>query len=217
MEMTLCIDNLTFKRRGFQLKNINLQLEPGYIYAIAGENGSGKTTLLETLVYENRSYKGRIYYQGIDIRKNHSACMREIGFVSENRAFFENRSCMQNVEILGLLYESFDLEYWKKLMNKMEVSVSKTYGKMSRGERMKFQVAFAAAAGCKLLLLDEATAGMDPVFRIEFFDLLRELLLKDVTVLMTSHNMTEIVKQTDYVAFMENGCLGDFEESMEVK
>lgn len=80
---------------------------------------------------------------------------------------------------------------------------------------MKFQLAFAIAHHSRLYLLDEATAGMDAVFKIELFDMLRELIAQECCVIMITHDMTEIMKNTDYVAVMEGGRLGEFGESIE--
>ena len=96
-------------------------------------------------------------------------------------------------------------------MKKMNVGTATTLWRMSRGERMKFQLAFAIAHHSRLYLLDEATAGMDAVFKIELFDMLRELIAQECCVIM----MTEIMKNTDYVAVMEGGRLGKFSESIE--
>lgn len=208
--------DVSVKRKRFRLHNINMCLLPGYIYAIAGENGSGKTTLLQSILSEKRKHTGRILFYGQDIGNNHAKIMNEIGFVSEDNIFFEERSARQNAAILGLLYDKFDQELFETCMKQMEAPMGVAYGRMSRGERIRFQVAFAAAHHSRLLLLDEATAGIDPVFRIEFFDMLRHLLVEGATVLMTSHNMTEIARQTDYVAFMKDGVLGEFKESLEV-
>jgi ABC-2 type transport system ATP-binding protein len=142
--------------------------------------------------------------------------MQQIGVVSEEHLFLENRTGKQNAEILGLLYDKFDMGRFDAAMKQMQVSGGTTYRKMSRGERMKFQLAFAIAHGSRLYLLDEATAGLDPVFRIELFDLLRGLLCEEnCCVLMTSHNEAEITRQTDYVAVMRDGTLSVFTESME--
>ena len=213
----LKITMLNAKRKKFNLKNINMMLEPGFIYAIAGENGAGKTTLFKYILSEGIKYSGDIVVFGENIRKNHKNAMNIIGFVSEDNIFFEKRTCKQNAMILGILYDKFDMELFNQIMDNMSLSPNRTYDKMSRGEKIKFQLAFAIAHQSRLLLLDEATTGMDPVFRIEFFDMLRRFLVDEkCCVLMTSHNMTEIMKQTDYVAIMNHGELSEFKESMEV-
>ena len=194
-----------------------MTLENGYIYAVTGKNGAGKTTLFNYILTEKKRYTGSIKLFGYELAGNHAKTMEITGLVSEDNTFFENRTGRQNAEILGLVYDNFDMELFDKCMKKMNVSSQTTLWRMSRGERMKFQLAFAIAHHSRLYLLDEATAGMDAVFKIELFDMLRQLIAgEDCCVLMTTHDMSEIAKNTDYVAIMDNGTLGEFVESIEV-
>ena len=104
-----------------------------------------------------------------------------------------------------------------EVAERMQLSVTKTYKKMSRGERLKFQLAFAIAHAPCLYLLDEVTAGMDPVFRLDFFEILRELIQDETcSVLMTSHILSEVELKTDYVGIMEHGEFQNFSESMDI-
>lgn len=215
-EIVLEFRGVSVNNHRFKLENINFKLEKGYIYAIAGENGTGKTTLLRSIISDKKLKSGSILFYGEDIKNNRVSSLQKIGYISEDNYFFEDRTPAQIVEMLKNFYEQFQEKLFKDLMEEFNVSLSTSYSKLSRGEKMKFQLAFAYAHNSKLFIIDEATAGMDPVFRCEFFDLLNNLLLNGCTVLMTSHNMSEIEKRTDYMAFMEGGTLGKFEESMEV-
>ena len=207
--------NVSGKSRRFALADVNFSLEPGFIYAIAGENGAGKSTLMKHILSEKKTYSGSILFEGEDITGRHAEIMNAIGYVSEDNVFFNERSADQIGELLGGFYDNFDMKLYKEILKSMGISGSHTYMKMSRGEKIKMQLAFAIAHGSRLLLLDEATAGLDPVYRIELFNELRKLLAdNNVTVLMTSHNMTEIEKNTDYVAVMKDGRLGEFNESI---
>lgn len=209
--------DVTGKGFGFKLKNVSMTLENGYIYAVTGKNGAGKTTLFNYILTEKQRYTGSIRLSGYELARNHAKAMEITGLVSEDNTFFENRTGRQNAEILGLVYDNFDMELFDKCMKKMNVSGQTTLWRMSRGERMKFQLAFAIAHHSRLYLLDEATAGMDAVFKIELFDMLRQLIAgEDCCVLMTTHDMSEIAKNTDYAAIMDNGTLGEFVESIEV-
>lgn len=215
--IALELKDVTGKGFGFKLKNVSMTLENGYIYAVTGKNGAGKTTLFNYILTEKKRYTGSIKLSGYELAGNHSKAMEIIGLVSEDNTFFENRTGRQNAEILGLVYDNFDMELFDKCMKKMNVSGQTTLWRMSRGERMKIQLAFAIAHHSRLYLLDEATAGMDAVFKIELFDMLRQLIAgEDCCVLMTTHDMSEIAKNTDYVAIMDNGTLGEFVESIEV-
>ena len=215
--IALELKDVTGKGFGFKLKNVSMTLENGYIYAVTGKNGAGKTTLFNYILTEKKRYTGSIRLSGYELARNHAKAMEITGLVSEDNTFFENRTGRQNAEILGLVYDNFDMELFDKCMKKMNVSSQTTLWRMSRGERMKFQLAFAIAHHSRLYLLDEATAGMDAVFKIELFDMLRQLIAgEDCCVLMTTHDMSEIVKNTDYAAIMDNGTLGEFVESIEV-
>ena len=215
--IALELKDVTGKGFGFKLKNVTMTLENGYIYAVTGKNGAGKTTLFNYILTEKKRYTGSIKLFGYELAGNHAKTMEITGLVSEDNTFFENRTGRQNAEILGLVYDNFDMELFDKCMIKMNVSSQTTLWRMSRGERMKFQLAFAIAHHSRLYLLDEATAGMDAVFKIELFDMLRQLIAgEDCCVLMTTHDMSEIAKNTDYAAIMDNGTLGEFVESIEV-
>ena len=215
--IALELKDVTGKGFGFKLKNVTMTLENGYIYAVTGKNGAGKTTLFNYILTEKKRYTGSIKLFGYELAGNHAKTMEITGLVSEDNTFFENRTGRQHAEILGLVYDNFDMELFDKCMKKMNVSSQTTLWRMSRGERMKFQLAFAIAHHSRLYLLDEATAGMDAVFKIELFDMLRQLIAgEDCCVLMTTHDMSEIAKNTDYAAIMDNGTLGEFVESIEV-
>lgn len=214
MGTVLTFQNVTGKGRRFHLHDINMELEPGFIYSLIGKNGAGKTTLMKYILEENSRYDGVILVNGTDIRMNHVNAMKDIGFISDEHEFFGNRTGKQNVELLGRFYDNFDMERFEQGMKKMGVSPHTTYKSLSRGEKMKFQIAFAMAYSPSIYLMDEVTAGMDPVFKIEYFDMLRNLIRDEsCSVLMTTHILSEVERQTDYVAVMEDGHMGEFEES----
>lgn len=214
MGTVLTFQNVTGKGRRFHLHDINMELEPGFIYSLIGKNGAGKTTLMKYILEENSRYDGAILVNGTDIRMNHVNAMKDIGFISDEHEFFGNRTGKQNVELLGRFYDNFDMERFEQGMKKMGVSPHTTYKSLSRGEKMKFQIAFAMAYSPSIYLMDEVTAGMDPVFKIEYFDMLRNLIRDEsCSVLMTTHILSEVERQTDYVAVMEDGHMGEFEES----
>lgn len=213
----LRVEHLSSKKKGFSLKDISFSIEPGYIYGLMGENGAGKSTLLKAIMEEKRKQEGRILLNGRTIGDNYASFMNDIGFVSEENQFFEERTGLQNAQILGILYDHFDMDVFKNTMEQLQVSYQKTFNKMSRGEQLKFQLAFAMAHKPKLYLLDEVTAGMDPVFRIDFFTMLHKIIEDETAaVLMTSHITSEVETKTDYVGIMENGKLIAWGESLEI-
>lgn len=214
----LKFENVSGKSCKFGLHNITLSLEPGYIYAICGENGAGKTTLFNYVMKEYSKYDGSIKVCGLDAKKHFFETMNNVGFISEDMKFVDKKSGDENAVLLGKMYKSFDMNVFKEKMGQLNVRRSVPYGNYSRGETMKFQLAFAIAHHPSLYLIDEATAGMDPVFRKEFFDILRKLIEDETAgVLMSSHIMSDVEKQTDYVALMQEGQLSEFVESPDIE
>ncbi|MBO6299168.1 MAG: ABC transporter ATP-binding protein [Lachnospiraceae bacterium] len=212
---SLSFEHVSGTSRKFALNDVSFALETGYIYAIEGPNGAGKTTLFQYILSEKQNYTGTICFEGTDIAGRHRELMNPIGFVSEENPFFNERSAIQNAEMLSAFYDDFDMELFKETLKEMGIAPTHTYGKMSRGEKIKMQLAFALAHGSRLLLMDEATAGLDPVFRRELFQRLRRRIAEtEMTVLMSSHNEEEIRKNADYVALMQNGTLGGFHETI---
>ncbi len=215
--MMLEFENVTGTKGKFKLKDISFSLPKGYIMGLAGANGAGKTTLIDYIMNDKVKYSGTIKIDGYDIRDNHGYIKQFIGFVSEENVFLEDRTPNQNVELLSRFYVNYDKEIYHQAMKDMGVPGGATLKNMSRGERIKFQMAFAMGHKPLLYLLDEVTAGMDPVFRVDFFKILHKVIEDENTsVLMTSHIESEMEQRMDYLGILENGRLIKFGESLDV-
>lgn len=213
----LVFENVTGISKKFGLNEINFTLPVGYIMGLVGKNGAGKTTLFHYILDDKQRYTGTIKIAGVDIRENHAGIMNKIGFVSEENEFFLKWTGVENAEVCGKLYDDFDMEEFYRAAKSMELEAGKTYLNMSRGERLKFQMAFAMAHRPSIYLLDEVTAGMDPIFRKDFFKILQEVIRDEqASVLMTTHIQTELQQKTDFVGIMEQGKLIQFGESLDL-
>ena len=215
-EMILEFTNVTGSKGKFCLQDISFGLPAGYMMGLMGANGAGKSTLMSYIMREDVKYTGTIKIAGQDIRENHAYLRNYIGFVSEDNGFFESLSPMDNVNLMARFYENFDKELFQATMKEMGVSLSTMYYKLSRGEKLKFQMAFAMAHHPKLYLLDEVTVGMDPVFRLDFFKILHKVIeTGEASVLMTSHIESEMKQRTDFLGIMDEGRLTWFGESLD--
>lgn len=215
-DMLLEFTNVTGSKGKFRLQDISFGLPAGYMMGLMGANGAGKSTLMSYIMREDAKYTGTIKIAGQDIRENHAYLRNYIGFVSEDNGFFESLSPMDNVNLMARFYENFDKELFQTTMKEMGVSLSTMYYKLSRGEKLKFQMAFAIAHHPKLYLLDEVTVGMDPVFRLDFFKILHKVIeTGEASVLMTSHIESEMKQRTDFLGIMDEGRLTWFGESLD--
>lgn len=205
--------NVTGKSKKFNLNNVSFSAKEGFITGIIGPNGAGKTTLLNYVLKDKKNYDGSILYDGKDITNNHNEFRDILGYVSDEKRFFNEFTISENVNLLSPFYTVWDNNLFINLMKEMNLNTSKKIKNLSRGEYLRFQMAFAMAHHSKLYLLDEATSGMDPVFRKDFFKLLHNLIAtEDVTIIMTTHIEDEINRHMDYCGCMENGELKYFKE-----
>lgn len=203
-----------FRKNSFKLQDINFALPKGYIMGLIGKNGAGKTTFFDYIMDEKKKYSGELILEGKEIHEDHIQVLDQIGFVSEKNKFMELRTARQNATMLGPFYSAFDMDLFENIMEQLQLSTSKTIGRMSRGELVKFQLSFAASHHPKLFLLDEATAGMDPVFRIDFYKILRRLIEEEnCSVILSTHIEEEIERQLDYIGILEEGRFISFGEN----
>ncbi|MCM1158902.1 MAG: ABC transporter ATP-binding protein [Bacteroidales bacterium] len=206
-----------YGRKAFRLEEVDFELPGGYIMGIVGKNGAGKTTFFDYIMDGRKRYAGELLLEGKEIHEDHLQALDRIGFVSEKNEFMEMRTAGQNAKMLGRFYSQFDMDLFECTAERLGIGKNKTVGKMSRGQRMKFQLAFAVAHVPKLLLLDEATAGMDAVFRIDVYRLLRDLIKEEnCSVILSTHIEEEIEKQLDYVGVLEKGRFISFRENLPV-
>lgn len=215
-KMLFKIDHVTgVTKRNYNLHDISLELPAGYIAGIAGENGAGKTTLFDYIMNPNKQYTGSILLGGKEVHDDYITLRQQIGFVSEKNQFFMHKSGRENAKLAMCLYDTWDYNLFETMMKEMGVSSGSALSKLSRGEYMKFQTAFAMAHHPVLYLLDEVTAGMDPVFRMDYFKLLQRLIEDEKTsVLMISHIQEEMERKMDYLGIMEEGRLVSWKENI---
>ncbi len=202
-------------KKNYCLQNISFVLPAGYIAGIAGENGAGKTTLFDYIMNPKKQYEGSIFINGREIHEDYVSIRQQIGFVSEKNRFFMAKSARENAKLAACFFDEWDYPLFEKTMKELQVPSTRLLCNLSRGEYMKFQTAYAMAHHPVLYLLDEVTAGMDPVFRVDYFNLLQRLIEKeDTSVLMISHIQEEMERKMDYVGIMEEGRLVSWKEAI---
>ncbi len=205
-ESIISINNASVKFKDFTMEDVNLNIEKGMITAIEGHNGAGKTTLLKMILGMYPKMKGSITVDGLDVVKCRVDMLKVVSFVSEDRAFFKELTPYHNVEVYSKYYDNWDDERFKELMMRMNVSMGTKVGDMSKGNFIRFQTAFAMANHPKVLILDEPTAGLDPVFRVDYIKILQEIVAEEeVTVLISTHMTNDINKIADYIIDVKDG------------
>ncbi len=202
----LVAQGIAKKYKGFALRDVSFRIPPGSITGLLGRNGAGKTTVMRILAGHTRKDGGKIWADGMDLKREREAALAKIGFVIEGRMFFEKKSLWENGQAFGDFYPGFTEKSWKGWLRACHLQADARLDALSKGERSKFQFAFAMAHHPKVLLLDEPTGNLDPVFRKEFLDLLLETVEREqISVLYSSHLTADLERIADQIVLLEQG------------
>lgn len=208
----LVVEKVNKKYQGFSLKDISFSLPAGYILGLIGKNGAGKTTLMKCIIGAT-AYKGKISVEGKVNTAHTRAATEKIGFIVEEAPFLKRETLGKNGELLGVLYDDWNEEKFYAYLKKMELHRDMVYEELSKGMETKFQLAFALAHSPRLLILDEPTGGLDPVFRKSFLKMLQDAVNEEMlSVIISTHLTTDLDKVADYVMLLDEGEIVFFED-----
>ena len=189
---------------GFTLGPLDFELTRGTVVALVGPNGAGKTTALKCLVGLIQPDEGTIAVDGRRI--NDALWKRALGYVGEEHAFFDNWSGERNLGFLSTFYPAWSDARAGELAERFGLRLDQPVKSLSRGDRAKLSLVSALAHSPRLLVLDEPTAGLDPVVRADFLETLWELQEdEERTILYSTHITSDLERTADFVTFLQDG------------
>ena len=200
------IKNLNATIGDFSLKDVNFSLEKGTIMGFIGKNGSGKTTLIKTLLNMLPSTSGEVLFDNIVMYGNEETVKAKIGVVFDSLIYPLNLKPTKIKRMMSPFYKTFDDKTFDQLMNRFELDPGKRLSAYSKGMQMKFGVVMALCHNPELIILDEPTAGLDPIARADVIDLLLELMQKEErSILFSTHITSDLEKIADYITMINKG------------
>ncbi len=204
---TAALRGITKQYKNFTLGPINLSVPAGSIVGLIGENGAGKTTLLKILCGVNRADSGTV--ELLDGSPADPAARARIGVVFEDAFFYESFTAAQvGRSLAGVFGARWSDEAFAAYLRRFGLDADKKLKEYSRGMRLKLSLAAALAHDPELLVLDEATAGLDPVVRGELMDLFLEFIQDERhSIIMSSHITADLEQVADSIAYLHNGQL----------
>ena len=206
MENILEVKSLRKEYANFTLKDVSFALPYGYIMGLIGPNGAGKTTIIKLIMNLIRKKNGSIKIFGEDNIEKEIDIKSRIGFVYDIPPFYDHLNLNQNKAIVAQFYREWDEDLFLKYVNDFELDLKSRFKTLSRGMKMKFQLAMALSHNAKLILLDEPTSGLDPVFRRELLDLFSRLIQDEKkSILFSTHITSDLERIADFVTFIKNG------------
>jgi len=206
MENILELQNVHKKFKGFVLDGISLNLPQGFILGLIGPNGSGKTTTIKILMNIVKRNGGDVRVFGLDPREDAKKIKNKVGYLGEEQYFYGNKTVAWTGNFVSAFYDNWDTNIFQGLLTRFGISRTKKTRELSKGMKVRFSLALALSHHPELLILDEPTAGLDPVIRREVLELLRKKSKSEgKSVIISSHITDDIMRTADLVAFLIKG------------
>lgn len=208
------IEHVSKQYDGFALQDLTLTLPSGCILGLVGENGAGKSTTIRLLMNTVQRDAGRIRVLGTDVDSPEFAAVKEdVGVVLDEAYFPEVLNARQIGKVLRRLYRRWDPALYEQYLKRFALPADRQFKDYSRGMKMKLAIAAALSHSPRLLILDEATSGLDPIVRDEILDIFIEFTRQEEhSILLSSHITSDLEKVCDYIAFLHQGKLYFCEE-----
>jgi len=195
-----------YKNSDFRLNNVSFSIPSGSIMGFVGENGAGKTTtigcILNTLIKDS----GTVKIFGKEMDTDSDDIRNDIGVVFDANSFGDNLTAAKIAKVMNDIYTKWDDDLYNSYLKKFKLPAKKKIKTFSRGMTMKLGLAIALSHRPKLLILDEATGGLDPVVREEILEIFLEFVHNENhSILLSSHITTDLEKIADYITFIHDG------------
>jgi len=206
MQPALEVVALSKRFEGFALDEVSFTVPRGYVMGLIGPNGAGKTTTLGAILGLLRRDAGEIRVLGLDPAVDGAAARTRVGFVHDEPHFYRHLTLLQNAALVARFYPTWEDTTFRRLLDAFALPARKRFGALSRGMRTKFALALALSHRAELIVMDEPTTGLDPVFRRELLDFLLDLLQDErVAILFSTHITADLDRIADYVTLLQDG------------
>lgn len=206
MSDALTIRGLTKKYKEFKLDNVNIDLPTGCIMGFIGENGAGKSTTIKLILGLLKKDAGEIKILGKTLNEDDKDLREQIGVVMDECSF----PVMLNAHELDIVfrncYKTWNSEKYESLLKKYEIPLKKRVKDFSKGMKMKLSIAAALSHDSRILILDEATGGLDPIVRDEILEEFLDFIQDEShSIFISSHIVSDLEKICDYITFIHKG------------
>ena len=198
----------SFPKSNFILDKLSFSLPYGSILGFVGENGAGKTTTIGCILNTVRKDSGMVKLFGKEMRDTDTDIREKIGVVYDGDNFPGFWTAKQLSQVMEGIYTQWDNALFQKYLEDFHLPVKQKIKNYSRGMTMKLAIAVALSHHPQLLILDEATSGLDPIMRDEMLDVFLEFVQEEShSILLSSHITSDLEKVADYITFIHNGKL----------
>lgn len=206
MEESLKIENLTKtygKARG--VDNINLKIEKGTVYGFIGPNGAGKSTTIKCIMNLINKNSGNIYINKVPVKNGNDLLKEKIGYLPSEIHLYEDLKVKDMLKYSASFYKTDCSAKVNELVKRLEIDTSKKIDELSLGNLKKVGIVIALMHNPEIIIMDEATSGLDPLMQEIFYEILEEEKKNGKTIFFSSHILSEVKRICDKVAIIKEG------------
>lgn len=209
MELALQTHNLDKYYNGQKaLNNLCLSVPAATIYGLIGPNGAGKSTLMKILAGISRPSSGEAFILGRSVREKNGSIRERVGYVPDVPVLYPSFTVAEMYNLAGRLYPHWDWERCRELQRQYDLPFEKRISNLSRGQAVQVSLVLALSIRPQLILLDEPTAGLDPVVRRAFMQsIIEEVAERQTTIFYSTHNLNDLEQSADYIGSLWQGNL----------
>lgn len=205
-DYSLKVENLSKKYDDFLLDKVSFYVPKGNIVGFIGENGAGKSTTINTMLDIIERDSGDVYILDSEKNKIINSIRERIGVVFDGNNFPEDLTPQKLNNVLKAIYTNWEEKKFYEFIEKFNLSKNKKIKNFSRGMKMKLSISVALSHKAELLILDEATSGLDPIVRDDILDILLDFVQDEKnSILISSHITSDLEKVADYIVFIHKG------------
>lgn len=206
MNNAIEVTNLSKQYTNFNLENVTFSVPQGSIMGFVGENGAGKTTTIKSILNLIHKDGGDIKIFGLDHVNDEQRIKEQIGVVFDESYFHDFLTIKDITKIMRRIYSNWSNNIFETYTSRFKLPKDKIVKDFSRGMKMKLTIAVALSHDAKILILDEATSGLDPIIRDEILDIFLDFIQdEEHTILLSSHITSDLEKVADYITFIHDG------------
>lgn len=206
MENLLEVKNLSKQYTDFKLDRVSFHIPKGTIMGLIGENGAGKSTTINAVLDLIKKDDGSVTYWGKELSEDPKQMKEDIGVVFDGVNFYETLTPAKIEKISRLAYKHWDTAIFHEYLRKFNLPSDKEIKTFSKGMKVKLCIAVALSHHSKILILDEATSGLDPVIRDEILDIFLDFVQdEEHSILISSHISSDLERIADYITFIHQG------------
>lgn len=205
-DYSLKIENLTKKYDDFLLDKVSFYVPKGNIVGLIGENGAGKSTTINTMLDIIERDSGDVYILNSEKNNVNNEIREKIGVVFDGNNFPEDLTPQKLNNVLTRIYKNWEDKTFFEYIKKFNLPKTKKIKNFSKGMKMKLSISVALSHNAELLILDEATSGLDPIVRDDILDILLDFVQdENKSILISSHITSDLEKVADYIVFIHKG------------